>query len=73
MAPRRGAARSGPSGDVAYSLLASAAINQLEPFAYLRDVIDQLSHQEAASSAVESLLPDRWPASHTSSCRRAPH
>jgi hypothetical protein len=43
------------------SFLAGAKRHHLEPWAYLRDVLLRLS---AGATEWESLLPDRWAASH---------
>ena len=45
-----------------YSVLASAKANQVEPFAYVRDLLVQLSgHSPPAAAA---LLPDAWLTAH---------
>lgn len=52
---------------ILFSLIASAKANQVEPWAWLRDVFTQLPLLAApagallaGTSAVDSLLPDRW-------------
>jgi transposase len=53
---------------ILFSLIASAKANQVEPWAWLRDVFSQLpllaapvaGDLPARASAVDSLLPDRW-------------
>jgi transposase len=40
------------------SLLHSAKLNGLEPYAYLKDVLTRLPTQPA--SRIEELLPHRW-------------
>jgi hypothetical protein len=40
------------------SLIHSAKLNGLDPYAYLRDVLEQLPTQPA--SRIDELLPDRW-------------
>ena len=47
---------------VLYSVMARAKANQVEPFAYLRDPLAQLSRTTLA--AVAALLPDAWLATH---------
>ena len=44
-----------------FTILAGAKRHRLEPWAYLRDVLLRLS---AGETDLESLLPDRWAASH---------
>jgi len=43
-------------------MMASAKANQVEPFAYLRDVIIRISDNEVGD--VAALLPDGWHTSH---------
>jgi hypothetical protein len=40
------------------SLIHSAKLNGLDPYAYLRDVLQRLPTQPA--SRIAELLPDRW-------------
>ena len=56
-----GSAEAGPRAAVLFTILAGAKRHRLEPWAYLRDVVLQLS---AGETDLESLLPDRWAASH---------
>jgi transposase len=56
-----GSAAAGPRAAVLFTILAGAKRHRLEPWAYLRDVLLRLSVGEAD---LESLLPDRWAASH---------
>ena len=56
-----GSAEAGPRAAVLFTILAGAKRHRLEPWAYLRDVLLQLS---AGETDLESLLPDRWGASH---------
>jgi hypothetical protein len=44
-----------------FTILAGAKRHRLEPWAYLRDVVLRSS---AGETDLESLLPDRWAASH---------
>ncbi len=44
-----------------FTILAGAKRHRLEPWAYLRDVVLRLC---AGETDLESLLPDRWAASH---------
>ena len=48
-----------PTASVLLSLCASARRHDLNPWAYLRDVLDQLASR-AASPEVSDLLPDAW-------------
>jgi transposase len=56
-----GSAEAGPRAAVLFTILAGAKRHHLEPWAYLRDVLLRLSVGE---TDLESLLPDRWAASH---------
>ena len=56
-----GSGRAGPRAAVLCTILAGAKRHHLEPWAYLRDVLLRLS---AGETDLESLLPDRWAASH---------
>ncbi len=56
-----GSAEAGPRAAVLFTILAGAKRHHLEPWAYLRDVLLRLS---AGETDLESLLPDRWAASH---------
>ena len=54
-----GSAEAGPRAAVLCTILAGAKRHRLEPWAYLRDVILQLS-VDASPEALARLLPDRW-------------
>ena len=56
-----GSAETGPRAAVLFTILAGAKRHHLEPWAYLRDVLLRLS---AGDTDLESMLPDRWAASH---------
>ena len=56
-----GSAEAGPRAAVLFTILAGAKRHHLEPWAYVRDVLLRLSVGE---TELESLLPDRWAASH---------
>jgi transposase len=56
-----GSAEAGPRAAVLFTILAGAKRHHLEPWAYLRDVLLRLC---AGETDLESLLPDRWAASH---------
>jgi transposase len=56
-----GSPEAGPRAAVLFTILAGAKRHHLEPWAYLRDVLLQLSVGE---TDLEALLPDRWAACH---------
>jgi transposase len=56
-----GSAQAGPRAATLFTILAGAKRHRLEPWAYVRDVILRLT---AGETDLESLLPDRWAASH---------
>jgi transposase len=56
-----GSAAAGPRAAVLFTILAGAKRHRLEPWAYLHDVVLRLC---AGETDLESLLPDRWAASH---------
>jgi hypothetical protein len=62
-----GSDNGGKAAVVLYSIMASAKANQVEPFAYVRDLLVQLSG--ATPPQVAALLPDAWLTSHPE-CRR---
>ena len=62
-----GSDNGGKAAAVLYSLMASAKANQVEPFAYLRDLLNQLLL--FSPPAVAALLPDAWLVAHPESCR----
>jgi transposase len=58
-----GSARAGPRAAVLCTIIAGAKRHRLEPWAYVRDVILQLS-VDASPARLADLLPDRWAAAH---------
>jgi transposase len=56
-----GSEAAGPRAAVLFTILAGAKRHRLEPWAYVRDVLLRLS---AGETDLESMLPDRWGASH---------
>lgn len=56
-----GSKPAGQRAAVLMSLIASCKNNDVEPWAYLRDVFTQLA---SGSADLQSLLPDRWLANH---------
>jgi transposase len=56
-----GSEEAGPRAAVLFTILAGAKRHHLEPWAYVRDVLLRLC---AGETDLESLLPDRWAASH---------
>ena len=56
-----GSATGGQRAAILFSLVASCKANQVEPFAYLRDLFQMLAERRSASPEdIEDLLPDRW-------------
>jgi len=45
------------------SLLATAKLNQIEPYAYLKDVLERMTHGHPANR-IDDLLPWNWKASN---------
>lgn len=62
-----GSDNGGTAAAILYSVLASAKANQVEPFAYVRDLLVQFSG--APSANLQKLLPDVWLRSHPKSRR----
>lgn len=62
-----GSDNGGKSAAILYSIMASAKANQVEPFAYVRDLLSQLSG--CSPPEVAALLPDAWLVAHPESCR----
>jgi transposase len=62
-----GSDNGGKAAAILYSMMASAKANQVEPFAYVRDLLVQLSRH--SPPAVATLLPDAWLAAHPEACR----
>jgi hypothetical protein len=58
-----GSDEAGPRAAVVCTIIAGAKRHRLEPWAYLRDVIMQLS-VDASPELVARLLPDRWALAH---------
>jgi hypothetical protein len=52
----------GKAAAVIYSIMASAKANQVEPFAYVRDLVDTFSKEPEPDLAW--LLPNAWLAAH---------
>ena len=56
-----GSDQGGRTAAILFSMMASCKANQVEPFAYLRDVLSRASALETAnSSELDALLPDVW-------------
>lgn len=62
-----GSDNGGKTAAILYSIVASAKANQVEPFAYVRDLLSQLSG--CSPPEVAALLPDAWLVAHPESCR----
>lgn len=58
-----GSLRAGKRAAAVMSLIQSAKLNGLDPYAYLRDVLERLPMQPA--SKISELLPHRWTAEAT--------
>jgi transposase len=58
-----GSARAGPRAAVLCTIIAGAKRHRLEPWAYVRDVILQIS-VDASPERLAELLPDRWAVAH---------
>ena len=56
-----GSAAAGPRASTLFTILAGAKRHHLEPWVYVRDVIQRMC---AGESDLEALLPDRWAAAH---------
>lgn len=63
-----GSDNGGRAAAILYSVMASAKANQVEPFAYLRDLLVQFSGKPPGDLPV--LLPDEWLKPHPESRRR---
>ena len=49
---------------ILFSLVASCKANQVEPFAYLRDIFTRLPAAVTAPAHFDALLPDYWLQTH---------
>jgi transposase len=56
-----GSAAAGPRASTLFTILAGAKRHHLEPWVYVRDVIQRMC---AGETDLEALLPDRWAATH---------
>ena len=56
-----GSEHAGPRAAVLYTILAGAKRHQIEPWAYVRELLMRLHANEAR---LEDMLPDRWAAGH---------
>jgi hypothetical protein len=60
-----GSDQGGRTAAILFSVMASCKANQVEPFAYLRDVLTRLAESEPAhTSELDALLPDAWLQNH---------
>lgn len=68
-----GNGRGGHTAAILFSIMASCKANQVEPWAYLREVITQLADQprdaNPANEFLKQLLPDDWLRHHPESHR----
>jgi transposase len=60
-----GSGEAGSRAAVLMTLVASCKLNELKPWAYLRDVLTKIAARTPCES-LEDLLPDRWLAAHPS-------
>jgi hypothetical protein len=63
-----GSDRGGRTAAVLYSLTGTCKHHDVDPFAYLRDVLRRLPSQPAGQ--LDELLPDAWFQSHPSAGRK---
>src|SRR4051812_43666578 len=61
-----GSGNGGKAGAIRFSMMASAKANQVEPFAYVRDLLVQLSRHSPPAVAA---FPNTWLAGHPESGR----
>lgn len=61
-----GSQEAGPRAAILYSVVASAARHDLDVWAYLRDVLEQLA---IGAADLHGLLPDAWAATHPAALR----
>lgn len=60
-----GSDRGGKTAAILFSAMASCKANQVEPFAYVRDVLSRLCAEAPTSAfSLDTLLPDAWLESH---------
>jgi transposase len=62
-----GSDNGGTAAAILYSVMASAKVNHVEPFAYVRDLLVQLSRH--SPPGVPALLPDVWLTAHSEARR----
>jgi transposase len=63
-----GSDNGGKAAAILYSVLASAKVNQVEPYAYVRDLLVQFSGEPPTD--LSGLLPDHWLQAHPEARRR---
>ena len=61
-----GSPEAGPRAAILYTVVASAARHDLDVWAYLRDILEQLA---VGSADLSSLLPDAWATTHPATIR----
>jgi transposase len=57
-------------GAVLYSLVAMCKLNEVDPFAYFRDVLGRISTHPA--SRIDELLPGEWKKTHPATLPASP-
>ncbi len=56
---------------IAYSVLASCRLHELDPWAYVKDVLEKIAGGWP-NAELDQLLPDRWAEAHPEALRRTP-
>jgi len=56
---------------VAYTVLATCALHELDPWAYVKDVLEKIAAGWSQRD-IDRLLPDRWLEQHPEALRRNP-
>jgi len=59
-----GSEQGGATAATIFTVLGSARLHEIEPWAYLRDVLDRMPHMPM--SQINDFLPDRWKTEHPS-------
>jgi len=57
-----GSEQGGATAATIFTVLGSARLHEIEPWAYLRDVLDRMPH--VPMSQIDDFLPDRWKTEH---------
>jgi hypothetical protein len=54
---------------VAYTILATCTLHELDPWAYVKDVLEKIAG-DWSQRELDRLLPDRWAEEHPDALRR---